>query len=132
MGNKPSVTNPFPALEPAVVKFVCAPPSRLTLTPVYASPQLDLSCPLLQQNKQVVPVSSHCSPRLDLAAYDQQGRRFDNFSSLSIQWESTRPLLASIELDLPMQLVARDDGSGQKKLHGELGGKPHGLGRRTE
>lgn len=59
MGNKPSVTNPFPALEPAVVKFVCAPPSRLTLTPVYASPQLDLSCPLLQQNKQVV--SGHFS-----------------------------------------------------------------------
>lgn len=54
VGNKPSVTNPFPALEPAVVKFICAPPSRLTLTPVYASPQLDLSCPLLQQNKQVV------------------------------------------------------------------------------
>lgn len=54
MGNKPSVTNPYPALEPAVVKFVCAPPSRLTLTPVYASPQLDLSCPLLQQNKPVV------------------------------------------------------------------------------
>ncbi|XP_047687526.1 nuclear pore membrane glycoprotein 210 isoform X1 [Prionailurus viverrinus] len=118
VGNKPSVTNPFPALEPAVVKFVCAPPSRLTLTPVYASPQLDLSCPLLQQNKQVVPVSSHRNPLLDLAAYDQQGRRFDNFSSLNIQWESTRPSLASINLDLPMQLVARDDGSGQKKLHG--------------
>ncbi|XP_045846615.1 nuclear pore membrane glycoprotein 210 [Meles meles] len=118
VGNKPSVTNPFPALEPAVVKFVCAPPSRLTLTPVYASPQLDLSCPLLQQNKQVVPVSSHRNPVLDLAAYDQQGRRFDNFSSLNIQWESTRPLLASIRLELPMQLVAQDDGSGQKKLHG--------------
>lgn len=68
-----------------------------------------------------VPVSSHRNPLLDLAAYDQQGRRFDNFSSLNIQWESTRPLLASIKLDLPMQLVARDDGSGQKKLHGELG-----------
>ncbi|XP_077930763.1 nuclear pore membrane glycoprotein 210 isoform X3 [Halichoerus grypus] len=118
VGNKPSVTNPFPALEPAVVKFVCAPPSRLTLTPVYASPQLDLSCPLLQQNKQVVPVSSHRNPLLDLAAYDQQGRRFDNFSSLSIQWESTRPSLASIKLELPMQLVARGDGSGQRKLHG--------------
>ncbi|XP_011362768.1 nuclear pore membrane glycoprotein 210 [Pteropus vampyrus] len=118
VGNKPSITNPFPALEPAVVKFVCAPPSRLTLMPIYASPQLDLSCPLLQQNKQVVPVSSHRNPVLDLAAYDQQGRRFNNFSSLSIQWESTRPLLASIELDLPMQLVSQDDGSGQKKLHG--------------
>lgn len=118
VGNKPSLTNPFPAVEPAVVKFVCAAPSRLTLTPVYASPQLDLSCPLLQQNKQVVPVSSHRNPLLDLAAYDQQGRRFDNFSSLSIQWESTRPWLASIEFDLPMQLVSQDDGSGQKKLQG--------------
>ncbi|KAM9592535.1 nuclear pore membrane glycoprotein 210 [Trichechus inunguis] len=118
VGNKVSITNPFPAVEPAVVKFVCAPPSRLTLMPVYASPQLDLSCPLLQQNKQVVPVSNHRSPLLDLAAYDQQGHRFDNFSSLSIQWESTRPLLASIELNLPMQLVSQDDGSGQKKLHG--------------
>ncbi|XP_006901438.1 PREDICTED: nuclear pore membrane glycoprotein 210 [Elephantulus edwardii] len=118
VGNKPSITNPFPAVEPAVVKFVCAPPSRLTLTPVYASPQLDLSCPLLQQNKQVVPVSNHRSPLLNLAAYDQQGRRFDNFSSLNIQWESTKPLLASIELSLPMQLVSQDDGSGQKKLHG--------------
>lgn len=69
VGNKPSVTNPFPALEPAVVKFVCAPPSRLTLTPVYASPQLDLSCPLLQQNKQVVsglqgPGDGWCRPSL--------------------------------------------------------------------
>ncbi|XP_008586054.1 PREDICTED: nuclear pore membrane glycoprotein 210 [Galeopterus variegatus] len=118
VGNKPSLTNPLPAVEPAVVKFICAPPSRLTLTPVYASPQLDLSCPLLQQNKQVVPVSSHRNPLLDLAAYDQQGRRFDNFSSLSVQWESTRPLLASIKLDPPMRLVSQDDGSGQKKLHG--------------
>ncbi|KAI4532567.1 hypothetical protein MG293_017832 [Ovis ammon polii] len=118
VGNKPSVTNPFPALEPAVVKLVCAQPSRLTLTPVYASPQLDLSCPLLQQNKQVVPVSSHRSPLLDLAAYDQQGRRFDNFSSLSVQWESSRPSLASIEPAPPLQLVSQDDGSGQRKLHG--------------
>ncbi|XP_011915620.1 PREDICTED: nuclear pore membrane glycoprotein 210 isoform X2 [Cercocebus atys] len=65
-----------------------------------------------------VPVSSHRNPLLDLAAYDQEGRRFDNFSSLSIQWESTRPVLASIEPELPMQLVSQDDESGQKKLHG--------------
>jgi len=58
VGNKASVTNPYPAVEPAVVKFVCAPPSRLTLVPVYKSPQLDLTCPLLQQNKQVVCIWS--------------------------------------------------------------------------
>ncbi|XP_060036296.1 nuclear pore membrane glycoprotein 210 isoform X2 [Erinaceus europaeus] len=118
VGNKPSLTNPFPVLEPAVVKLLCAPPSRLTLLPVYASPQLDLACPLLQHNKQVAPVSSHRDPLLALAAYDQQGRRFDNFSSLSVQWESSRPLLASVEPEPPMRLVSRDEGGGQKKLLG--------------
>lgn len=66
-------------------------------------------------------MSSHRSPVLGLAAYDQQGRRFDNFSSLSMQWASSRPALASVELSLPMRLVTQDDSSGQRKLHGERG-----------
>ncbi|XP_044207721.1 nuclear pore membrane glycoprotein 210 [Thunnus albacares] len=118
VGNKASVTNPYPAVEPAVVKFVCAPPSRLTLVPVYTSPQLDLTCPLLQQNKQVVPVSNYRNPILDLAAFDQQGRKFDNFSSLSISWESTKSSLASIESTVPMELLLLEDGNKQMKLHG--------------
>ncbi|XP_013866027.1 nuclear pore membrane glycoprotein 210 [Austrofundulus limnaeus] len=118
VGNKASVTNPFPAVEPAVVKFVCAPPSRLTLVPVYTSPQLDLSCPLLKQNKQVVPVSNYRNPILDLAAFDQQGRKFDNFSSLSMLWESSRPSLASIESSMPMELQPLEDNNKQMKLHG--------------
>uniref|UniRef100_A0A4W6ESR0 Nucleoporin 210 n=1 Tax=Lates calcarifer TaxID=8187 RepID=A0A4W6ESR0_LATCA len=118
VGNKASVTNPYPAVEPAVVKFVCAPPSRLTLLPVYTSPQLDLTCPLLQQNKQVVPVSNYRNPILDLAAFDQQGRKFDNFSSLSMLWESTKVSLASIEPTMPMELQQFEDSNKQMKLHG--------------
>ncbi|GLD49968.1 nuclear pore membrane glycoprotein 210 isoform X1 [Lates japonicus] len=118
VGNKASVTNPYPAVEPAVVKFVCAPPSRLTLLPVYTSPQLDLTCPLLQQNKQVVPVSNYRNPILDLAAFDQQGRKFDNFSSLSMLWESTKVSLASIEPIMPMELQQFEDSNKQMKLHG--------------
>ncbi|XP_040537996.1 nuclear pore membrane glycoprotein 210 isoform X2 [Gallus gallus] len=118
VGNNPSMTNPFPAVEPAVVKLICAVPSRLTLTPIYGSPQLDLSCPLLQQNKQVVPVSNYRNPVLDLAAYDQHGSKFDNFSSLSVVWESTKSSLANIEPDMPMELTLKDDGSGQRKMHG--------------
>uniref|UniRef100_A0A8C0EK50 Nucleoporin 210 n=1 Tax=Bubo bubo TaxID=30461 RepID=A0A8C0EK50_BUBBB len=120
VGNHPTITNPFPAVEPVVVKFICAVPSRLTLTPVYGSPQLDLSCPLLQQNKQVVPVSNYRNPVLDLAAYDQQGSKFDNFSSLSVTWESTKMSLANIEPDMPMELTLKEDGSGQKKMHGMM------------
>ncbi|XP_064156387.1 nuclear pore membrane glycoprotein 210 [Anguilla rostrata] len=118
VGNMASVTNPFPAAEPAVVKLVCAPPSRLTLVPVYGSPHLDLSCPLLQQNKQMVPVSNYRNPILDLAAYDQQGRRFDNFSSLSIAWESSREALASILPTQPITLSVTQDRNGQRKLRG--------------
>uniref|UniRef100_A0AAQ5ZD49 BIG2 domain-containing protein n=1 Tax=Amphiprion ocellaris TaxID=80972 RepID=A0AAQ5ZD49_AMPOC len=118
VGNKASVTNPYPAVEPAVVMFVCAPPSRLTLVPVYTSPQLDLTCPLLQQNKQMVPVSNDRNPVLDLAAFDQQGRKFDNFSSLSMLWESTKISLASIEPTMPMELQLLEDSNKQMKLHG--------------
>ncbi|KAK5613945.1 hypothetical protein CRENBAI_014064 [Crenichthys baileyi] len=118
VGNKPTVTNPFPAVEPAVVKFVCIPPSRLTLVPVYTSPQLDLTCPLLQQNKQMVPVSNYRNPVLDLAAFDQQGRKFDNFSSLSMLWESSKGSLASIEPTMPMDLQLFEDSKKQMKLHG--------------
>ncbi|XP_043081292.1 nuclear pore membrane glycoprotein 210-like [Puntigrus tetrazona] len=118
VGNQPTVTNPFPAVEPAVVKFVCAPPSRLTLTPIYLNPQLDVSCPLLQQNKQVVPVSNYHNPELDVSAFDQQGRKFDNFSSLSMIWESSKVSLASIEPTMPMQLHTHEDDNKQKKLHG--------------
>ncbi|XP_051914460.1 nuclear pore membrane glycoprotein 210-like isoform X2 [Hippocampus zosterae] len=116
--NKASVTNPYPAVEMASVKFVCAPPSRLTLVPVYAVPKQELACPLLQQNKYVVPVSNYRNPVLDLAAFDHQGRKFDNFSSLSIVWESSKVSLASIEPILPMTIHPFKDENKQMKLHG--------------
>ncbi|XP_060793096.1 nuclear pore membrane glycoprotein 210 [Neoarius graeffei] len=119
VGNRPTLTNPFPAVEPAVVKFVCAPPSRLALVPVYTNAQLDLSCPLLQHNKQVVPVSNYRNPELDLAAFDQHGRKFDNFSSLSVTWETSRAALASIESNKPMGLyITEETNTKQRKLHG--------------
>ncbi|XP_047662919.1 nuclear pore membrane glycoprotein 210 isoform X2 [Tachysurus fulvidraco] len=119
VGNQPTLTNPFPAVETAVVKFVCAPPSRLALVPVYTTSQLDLSCPLLQHNKQVVPVSNYRNPELDVVAFDQQGRRFDNFSSLSMIWESSKAALASIKPNKPMELyVSEETNTKQKKLQG--------------
>ncbi|XP_077404064.1 nuclear pore membrane glycoprotein 210 isoform X2 [Vanacampus margaritifer] len=118
VSNKASLTNPYPAVERASVKFVCTPPSRFTLVPVYAIPQLEQSCPLLQQNKYVVPVSNYHNSVLDLAAFDQEGRKFDNFSSLNIGWETTQVSLASIEPTLPMMLQLFEDENKQMKLHG--------------
>ncbi|XP_051914463.1 nuclear pore membrane glycoprotein 210-like isoform X2 [Hippocampus zosterae] len=115
MRNKASVTNPYPAVERASVKFVCAPPSRLTLVPVYVIPQQELACRLLQQNKDPVPVSNCRNSLLDLVAFDHQARTFDNFSSLSIVWESSKVSLVSLE---PLTLQPFEDENKQMKLHG--------------
>uniref|UniRef100_A0A8D0E2W9 Nucleoporin 210 n=1 Tax=Salvator merianae TaxID=96440 RepID=A0A8D0E2W9_SALMN len=116
-GNKPTVTNPFPAVELAVTRLICATPSRFTLAPVYADPELGVSCPFLHQNKQGVPVSNYRNPILELEAYNPQGHKFDNFSSLNINWESKKHSLATIETNMPMDLSLKDHESGQKKMH---------------
>ncbi|XP_077577964.1 nuclear pore membrane glycoprotein 210 isoform X2 [Stigmatopora nigra] len=118
VSNRASVTNPYPAVERVSLEFVCAAPSRLTLVPVYTIPELEMPCPLLQLNKNVVPVSNYRNSVLDLAAFDQQGRKFDNFSSLSILWESTKVELASFEPIFPMTLQLFEDENKQMKLHG--------------
>lgn len=64
-------------------------------------------------------MSNYRNPELDLAAFDQQGRKFDNFSSLSVTWETSRAALASIESNQPMELyVTEESSTKQKKLHG--------------
>lgn len=66
-----------------------------------------------------VPVSNYRNPILELAAFDQQGRKFDNFSSLSVLWESSKVSVASIEPSMPMELHQIKDGNKQMKLHGD-------------
>lgn len=68
-------------------------------------------------------MSNYRNPVLDLAAYDQQGRKFDNFSSLSVVWESTKKAIARIEPELPMELTLKEERNGQKKMHGTSGFK---------
>lgn len=69
-----------------------------------------------------VPVSNYRNPELDVAAFDQQGRKFDNFSSLSMTWETSKASLASILSNKPMELyITEDANSKQKRLHGTVG-----------
>ncbi|XP_072774430.1 nuclear pore membrane glycoprotein 210-like [Taeniopygia guttata] len=72
--------------------------------------------PIQDLNLPGVSVSNYHNPVLDLAAYDQQGRKCDNFSSLSIVWESTNKAIARIETELPMELTLKEEGNGQKKM----------------
>ncbi|GCC24624.1 hypothetical protein chiPu_0003026 [Chiloscyllium punctatum] len=65
-----------------------------------------------------VPVSFCRNTILELTAYDKYGRKFDNFTSLQINWKSSNFSLGSFHPAIQMEMFLRDDGSGQKRLHG--------------
>ncbi|XP_066218487.1 nuclear pore membrane glycoprotein 210-like isoform X1 [Saccopteryx leptura] len=118
IGNHPSALNPSPAVEVVQVHFICAHPASMSVTPEYKGPSGAQPCPLPQHNKQLIPVSSLRDTVLELAMFDQQRRKFDNFSSLMLEWKSSNETLAHFEKYNSMEMVAKDDGSGQTRLHG--------------
>uniref|UniRef100_A0ABK0L563 Nucleoporin 210-like n=1 Tax=Rattus norvegicus TaxID=10116 RepID=A0ABK0L563_RAT len=118
IGNHPGVLNPSPSVEKVQVRFICAHPASMLVTPMYKVPAGTQPCPLPQYNKQLIPVSSVRDTVLELAVFDQHGRKFDNFSSLMLEWKSSNETLARFESPKSVEMVARDDGSGQTRLHG--------------
>ncbi|XP_036613323.1 nuclear pore membrane glycoprotein 210-like [Trichosurus vulpecula] len=127
IGNHPGVLNPSPAVERVQVRFICAHPASMSVTPVYKVPTGAQPCPLPQHNKQLIPVSSLRNTILELAVFDQHRRKFDNFSSLMLEWKSSNESLAHFEDYKLMLMVAKDDGSGQTRLHGHKILKVHQL-----
>ncbi|POI26619.1 hypothetical protein CIB84_009631, partial [Bambusicola thoracicus] len=65
-----------------------------------------------------IPISSRRSTVLELAVFDGQQRKFDNFSSLVLQWKSSNRSLAHFSDGRAMRMVLKDDGRGQTRLHG--------------
>uniref|UniRef100_A0A8C5EXR3 Nucleoporin 210 like n=1 Tax=Gopherus evgoodei TaxID=1825980 RepID=A0A8C5EXR3_9SAUR len=118
VGNQPGVLNPSPAVETVQVTFICAHPASMSVTPVYKLAAGAQPCPLPQHNKQLIPVSSLRNTVLELAVFDQHRRKFDNFTSLVLEWKSANESLAHFTDSKSMQMVAKDDGSGQTRLHG--------------
>uniref|UniRef100_A0A8C0PCN0 BIG2 domain-containing protein n=1 Tax=Canis lupus familiaris TaxID=9615 RepID=A0A8C0PCN0_CANLF len=127
IGNNPGVLNPSPAVEAVQVRFMCAHPASMSVTPVYREPAGAQPCPLPQHNKQLIPVSSLRDTVLELAVFDQHRRKFDNFSSLILEWKSSNETLAHFENYNSVEMVAKDDGSGQTRLHGHQVLKVHQL-----
>ncbi|XP_059001680.1 nuclear pore membrane glycoprotein 210-like isoform X4 [Mustela lutreola] len=127
IGNHPGVLNPSPAVEAVQVHFICAHPASMSVTPVYKVPAGAQPCPLPQHNKQLIPVSSLRDTVLELAVFDQHRRKFDNFSSLMLEWKSSNETLAHFENYNSVEMVAKGDGSGQTRLHGHQVLKVHQL-----
>ncbi|CAI9723077.1 Hypothetical predicted protein [Octopus vulgaris] len=107
VGNKPTHTNLLPVVVETFVKFICAEPVSLHLQPqvLTVSKQSDLPpCPVFLDSNQVIPV--HCKQDLTvlLTVTDNQGHKFDNFSSLKFDWKLSDTSLASLNLAEPMRI----------------------------
>ncbi|KAM5256454.1 nuclear pore membrane glycoprotein 210-like [Ctenodactylus gundi] len=125
IGNHPGILNPSPAMETVQVHFICAHPASMSVAPVYKVPAGAQPCPLPQHNKQLIPVSSLRDTVLELAVFDQHRRKFDNFSSLMLEWKSSNETLAHFDSSASVEMVAKDDGSGQTRIHGHQTLKVH-------
>ncbi|XP_040508537.1 nuclear pore membrane glycoprotein 210-like isoform X7 [Gallus gallus] len=117
-GNRAGLLNPAPAVEAAMVTFICASPASMSMSPVYGALRAVPPCLLPQHSKQLIPISSRRSTVLELAVFDGQQRKFDNFSSLVLQWKSSNRSLAHFSDSGATRMVLKDDGSGQTRLHG--------------
>uniref|UniRef100_A0A8C9LAN5 Nucleoporin 210 like n=1 Tax=Pavo cristatus TaxID=9049 RepID=A0A8C9LAN5_PAVCR len=120
-GNRAGLLNPAPAVEAAMVTFICAAPASMAVSPAYGALRAAPPCLLPQHSKQLIPISSRRSTELQLEVFDGQQRKFDNFSSLVLQWRSSNRSLAHFSDSRATRMELQDDGSGQTRLHGTAG-----------
>ncbi|XP_075043553.1 nuclear pore membrane glycoprotein 210-like [Mixophyes fleayi] len=119
LGNKPGLLNPKPSVEKVEVGIICANPANMFLYPVYPVSAGVQPCPIPHHDKQLMTVSMLRDTTLELIVYDQHRRKFDNFSSLLIEWTSSDESMAHLSHNEDMQMVSKGDGSGQTWLHGQ-------------
>ncbi|XP_075181549.1 nuclear pore membrane glycoprotein 210-like [Anomaloglossus baeobatrachus] len=119
LGNNPGTLNPRPSVEMVEVNLICAFPAGMSLYPVYSALDGAPPCPILKHNKQFIPVSMLRDTKLELFIFDQHRRKFDNFSSLAMDWTSSNETTALLPHGQGMQEIAKSDGTGQTWLHAE-------------
>ncbi|XP_055899109.1 nuclear pore membrane glycoprotein 210-like [Biomphalaria glabrata] len=125
VGNGKTAKNQFPVTETTFIRFICARPVELHLQPLIKLNSQLPPCPL--QREKNVPMPIHYAKDLELLVVvtDSSGRRFDNFSSLAIEWSVSAPNLADLlyTKDLKSQLDVHS--SGKKTLNLYQTVKPH-------
>ena len=93
--NRPSAKNPLPARASITVSFACAAPVSMQLTPLPHTPP---SCPLLQSQGTVPSFAVQRGKMVDVevSVFDDENRRFDNFSSIDWHWSSSNTQALSV------------------------------------
>ncbi|XP_069594525.1 nuclear pore membrane glycoprotein 210-like [Ranitomeya imitator] len=119
LGNNPGILNPRPSVEIVEVNLICALPASMSLYPLHSALDGAPPCPIPKHKKQLMTVSMLRDTKLELIIFDQHKRKFDNFSSLAIDWTSSNETTAHLSSSQGMQEIPKSDGTGQTWLHGQ-------------
>lgn len=96
VGNKKSVSLPKPVGAQSTVKVVCAEPDRIQLEADVRQPEdLGIPCPLMARTGRVAALCYE-DLSVDVTVYDSARRKFDNISTLDINWEVSNTNLATL------------------------------------
>ncbi|XP_070200007.1 nuclear pore membrane glycoprotein 210-like [Littorina saxatilis] len=96
VGNGMTAKNQFPVTETASIKVVCAKPVELHLQPILTQDPSLPPCPVTHETHLPMPVHCKKDLRLQVALTDSSGNRFDNFSSLALDWSVSDTTLATV------------------------------------
>ncbi|XP_051577817.1 nuclear pore membrane glycoprotein 210-like [Myxocyprinus asiaticus] len=133
-GNTPGSLNEMPAVEESRVQVACGVPASLSLSLLSSSPSSvplfshHFSCTQPQYPCGPLSVSSSRDATLQLSVFDQKGVQFDNFTSCSVRWTSSDPVLLSVSLQSTMNVADKPNQTGYKlhawqvlQAHGQTG-----------
>ncbi|XP_070565297.1 nuclear pore membrane glycoprotein 210-like isoform X2 [Ptychodera flava] len=116
VGNHPSSKNPFPAITNTSLRIACARPTSLHLIPIIRYPDLNSPCPITPDSHNQIPVRYSQNLEIQVMVADRNGHNFDNFTSLTIKWETSDRNLASFISHMTMLIDIEGEHPGSRKL----------------
>ena len=95
VGNGKLASLPYPVVLNSEISVICADPDRLQLE---ASPERPegLTCPLIAKSGKI-SVLCYEDLIINVAVFDNVGRKLDNYSSLDISWDNSDEILGALQ-----------------------------------
>ncbi|XP_064601442.1 nuclear pore membrane glycoprotein 210-like [Liolophura sinensis] len=129
VGNLKTLKNEYPATAKSSIQFACVSPVSLQLSPQLRPYSIALPpCPISQDPSQPIPVHYHKGADLLVSVYDSKGRKFDNFSSLAVDWKISDISLLALDTppDVFVETTTLESGAKKVKAFQKLNvfGKP--------
>ncbi|XP_067936717.1 nuclear pore membrane glycoprotein 210-like [Watersipora subatra] len=109
VGNRPSTSNKHPAERSATVMIYCKEPAQVQLVPQVPVHNLLPPCPVTLDSGLPIPAHNYRLLTVHVLVTDDEGREFDNISSLHFAWGLSDNSLATLNSG-GVQSVRKEDG----------------------